>query len=152
VDALYVPLQTPGRRLGVIGVRPEPRDRFGEAGQRRLLESMVDQAAVALERTDLADAARRAHLETEAERLRTSLLTSLSHDMRTPLGAIQGAASALLSEGLGFATQRSVTHGDGTEESRRGPACGEPVDSPARDRRLGCTRNGRSWRMSSGSH
>jgi two-component system sensor histidine kinase KdpD len=120
-EALYVPLQTPGRRLGVIGIRPEPPDRFGDPGQRRLLESMVDQAAVALERSDLADAARRAHIDAEAERLRTSLLTSLSHDMRTPLGAIQGAASALLSEGpnaLRDSAQRELAE-TVLEESRR---------------------------------
>lgn len=109
--ARYLPLQTPERRLGVIGIRPEPVDRFADPGQRRLLESMVDQAAVALERSELADAAQRAHLEAEAERLRTSLLTSLSHDMRTPLGVIQGAASALLQDGaarLATAAQREL--------------------------------------------
>ena len=93
----YVPLDVQGHRMGVIGVRPDPVDRFGDPGQRQLLETMVGQAALALERTALADTARRAHLEAEAEKLRTSLLSSLSHDMRTPLGAIQGAASALLS-------------------------------------------------------
>jgi two-component system sensor histidine kinase KdpD len=96
-DALYLPLETAGGRLGVIGVRPEPADRFRDPGQRQLLEVMVGQAAVALERSRLADDAQQAHLEAETERLRTSLLSSLSHDMRTPLGAIQGAASALLS-------------------------------------------------------
>jgi two-component system sensor histidine kinase KdpD len=122
-EAFYLPLQTaiPGRRLGVIGVRPEPPDRFGDPAQRRLLESMIDQAAVALERSDLADAARRAHVEAEAERLRISLLTSLSHDMRTPLGVIQGAASTLLSEGpleLKLPAQRDLAESV-LEESRR---------------------------------
>ena len=96
-DALYLPLETAGGRLGVIGVRPEPADRFNDPGQRQLLDALVGQAALALERSRLADDAQRAHLEAETERLRTSLLSSLSHDMRTPLGAIQGAASALLS-------------------------------------------------------
>jgi two-component system sensor histidine kinase KdpD len=97
-DMLYLPLEAPGQRLGVVGVRPEPMTRFADPGQRQLLETMVGQAAVALERTELADATQRALLETEAERLRTSLLSSLSHDMRTPLGAIQGAASTLLAK------------------------------------------------------
>lgn len=96
-EMLYVPMDVSGHRLGVIGVRPDPADRFADPGQRQLLETIVGQAALALERTSLADAARRAHLEAEAEKLRTSLLSSLSHDMRTPLGAIQGAASTLLS-------------------------------------------------------
>ncbi|HEX5632498.1 MAG TPA: ATP-binding protein, partial [Gemmatimonadales bacterium] len=92
-------LATPGLRLGVVGVRPEPLSRFTDADQRHLLEAMIGQAAVALERTDIADHARRVHMLAEAERLRTSLLSSLSHDLRTPLGAIEGAASALLADG-----------------------------------------------------
>ena len=130
-DALYVPLQTPGRRLGVIGIHPEPSDRFADPGQRRLLESMVDQAAVALERSDLADAARRAHLEAEAERLRISLLTSLSHDMRTPLGVIQGAASTLLAEGLA-ALPESARPGHGGDHPGGIEADGQAGHEPAR--------------------
>ena len=118
-EALYVPLATPGLRLGVVGIRPEPLDRFTDAAQRHLLEAMVGQAAVALERTDMADEARRVHLAAEAERLRTALLSSLSHDLRTPLGAIEGAASALLA---GDATPEPVRRelaGTVLEEARR---------------------------------
>ena len=63
--------------------------------QRQLLESLLGQAAVALERTKLAEEKRLVHLEFEAEQLRTSLLSSLSHDLRTPLAGIEGAASSL---------------------------------------------------------
>ena len=94
----YIPLEASGHRLGVIGVRPDPPERMADPGQRQLLETIVGQAALALERTALANAARLAHLEAEAEKLRTSLLSSLSHDMRTPLAAIQGAASTLVSQ------------------------------------------------------
>jgi two-component system sensor histidine kinase KdpD len=97
-EMLYVPLSASGHRLGVIGVRPDPPERMADPGQRQLLETIVDQTALALERSALAGAARQAHLEAEAEKLRTSLLSSLSHDMRTPLAAIQGAASTLLSD------------------------------------------------------
>ena len=118
--ALYLPLEVPGHRLGVLGVRPEPVDRFNDPGQRQLLETMVGQAAVALERTALADAAREAHLEAEAERLRSSLLSSLSHDTRTPLAAIQGAASALLQGSPPLATPAQRELGETIlEESRR---------------------------------
>jgi two-component system sensor histidine kinase KdpD len=57
------------------------------------------QAALALERVVLAERAQQEQVEVEAERLRTALLSSLSHDMRTPLGAITGAASSLLADG-----------------------------------------------------
>lgn len=118
--AFYLPLEAPGHRLGVLGVRPEPVDRFSDPGQRQLLETMVGQAAAALERTALADAAREAHLEAEAERLRSSLLSSLSHDTRTPLAAIQGAASALLhgSTALTAPEQRDLAENI-LDESRR---------------------------------
>ena len=59
------------------------------------LEALLGQAAVALERTQLAEEKRLVHLEFEAEQLRTSLLSSLSHDLRTPLAGIEGAASSL---------------------------------------------------------
>ena len=94
-EALYVPLATPDRVLGVVGVRPEPLDRLSDPAQRQLLESLLGQAAVALERTKLAEEKRLVHLEFEAEQLRTSLLSSLSHDLRTPLAGIEGAASSL---------------------------------------------------------
>ena len=94
-DAVYVPLATPDRVLGVVGVRPEPLDRLSDPSQRQLLESLLGQAAVALERTKLAEEKRIVHLEFEAEQLRTSLLSSLSHDLRTPLAGIEGAASSL---------------------------------------------------------
>ena len=94
-DAVYVPLATPDRVLGVVGVRPEPVDRLSDPAQRQLLEALLGQAAVALERTKLAEEKRIVHLEFEAEQLRTSLLSSLSHDLRTPLAGIEGAASSL---------------------------------------------------------
>ncbi|MDX2192044.1 MAG: sensor histidine kinase KdpD [Gemmatimonadales bacterium] len=97
--ALYLPLATADRRLGVVGLRPEPADRFDDLAQRRLAGAMLDQVAIALERTALADEKRQVHLEYEAERLRSSLLGSLSHDLRTPLAAVEGAASALLTGG-----------------------------------------------------
>ncbi len=97
-DAVYVPLATPDRVLGVVGMRPEPPDRLADPSQRHLLESLLGQAAVALERTKLAEEKRVVHLEFEAEQLRTSLLSSLSHDLRTPLAGIEGAASSLAAD------------------------------------------------------
>jgi two-component system, OmpR family, sensor histidine kinase KdpD len=96
---LYLPLMASGRTLGVIGIRaPDPR-RFQDPIRRQLLETFSGQVAASLERVRLAGASQRAKLETEAERLRTALLSSLSHDLRTPLAGIEGAASSLLQDG-----------------------------------------------------
>jgi len=96
--ALYLPLVASERVVGVLGIRPEDDSRLEDPGQRRLLDTFADQVAGALERSRLADQSQRARVEVEAERLRTSLLSSLSHDLRTPLGAITGAASSLLAD------------------------------------------------------
>lgn len=64
-------------------------------GGRRLLDALLDQAAVAVERLSLASEMQTARVEAETERLRSSLLASLSHDLKTPLASIVGAATSL---------------------------------------------------------
>ncbi|HEV8639912.1 MAG TPA: DUF4118 domain-containing protein [Methylomirabilota bacterium] len=97
--AVYLPL--PGHRgpLGVVSVRPRQRDAFAAPEPLRQLETFVNQTALALERARLADEAQDARVRAEAERLRNSLLTSVSHDLRTPLAAITGAATTILDSG-----------------------------------------------------
>ncbi|HUL50815.1 MAG TPA: sensor histidine kinase KdpD [Gemmatimonadales bacterium] len=95
-QGLYIPLVAASGSIGVLGVRPSDPRRFQDPAVRQLLETFAGQAALALERAMLAEQAQREQVEIEAERLRTSLLSSLSHDLRTPLGAITGAASSLL--------------------------------------------------------
>lgn len=95
-EALVVPLRTPTQRLGVAVVRPNAPGRVIEASERGTVESLASWAAVVLERTMWAERHEQARVEVEAERLRTALLSSLSHDLRTPLGTIEGAASSLL--------------------------------------------------------
>jgi two-component system sensor histidine kinase KdpD len=95
-SALYVPLRGAQGRVGVLGVQPNDPRRFQDAEQRTLLDVFASQVASALERSRLADQAQQATLQVEAERLRSSLLSSVSHDLRTPLSVITGAASALL--------------------------------------------------------
>ncbi len=94
--AMYVPLVTSGRTVGVLGIQPADVRRLQEPVQRQLLEAFAGQVAVAVERTSLARRNQESKLAIEAERLRTSLLSSLSHDLRTPLASIQGAASTLV--------------------------------------------------------
>jgi two-component system sensor histidine kinase KdpD len=95
---LYLPLVTSGGTVAVAGVRADDPRRFQDPVRRQLLETFGGQVAASLERVRLAGASQRAKLETEAERLRTALLSSLSHDLRTPLAGIEGAASSLLDE------------------------------------------------------
>jgi two-component system sensor histidine kinase KdpD len=97
-SGLYVPLTASTGVIGVLGVRAADPTRFQDPTLLQLLETFAGQAALALERAQLAERAQKEEIEVEAERLRTSLLSSLSHDMRTPLGAITGAASSLLEE------------------------------------------------------
>lgn len=96
-DVLVVPLATSGRHLGVVAVRPGA-DRAPTRAEIATIEALADQAALAHERTVLAEQGSQARAEAEAERLRSSLLSSLSHDFRTPLATIEGAASGLLEE------------------------------------------------------
>ncbi len=97
-QGLYLPLVASAGIIGVLGLRPADAKRFQDPLVQRLLETFAGQAALALERAVLAERAQREQLEIEAERLRTSLLSSLSHDMRTPLGAITGAISSILED------------------------------------------------------
>ena len=65
--------------------------------ERRLLDSLNDQTALAIERAELAEQVDEAKVAAEADKLRVAMLTSLSHDLRTPLASILGAATTLLS-------------------------------------------------------
>jgi two-component system sensor histidine kinase KdpD len=79
----------------VLGISFEVPKRQLTEEQRRLLEALLDQVAVAIERTTLASAIEDARLLTETERLRAALLSSVSHDLRTPLVSIIGSATSL---------------------------------------------------------
>jgi len=96
--ALYLPLASSGRTVGILGLPLAGAADFRDPARRRLLESLAGQTAVAFERLALAERSRESEVEVEAERLRTALLSSLSHDMRTPLASIEGAASTLLQD------------------------------------------------------
>src|SRR5205823_7263331 len=63
--------------------------------QRRLLDALIDQGALAIERVHLVEDLVRAQRTAETDRLRSALLTSISHDLKTPLAAVLGAAGTL---------------------------------------------------------
>jgi two-component system sensor histidine kinase KdpD len=127
---LYLPLVALSGTMGVLGVRPTDAKRFQDPTVQRLLETFAGQAALALERAVLAERAQREQVEIEAERLRTSLLSSLSHDLRTPLGAITGAASSLLEQGsaLPEATRRDLLQAVLEESQRMNRLIGNLLD------------------------
>jgi two-component system sensor histidine kinase KdpD len=97
-NALFVPLRGSRGKLGVLAVSPSEPRRFFDPDQRQLLDTFASQLAGALERARLAQEAQRAQIETETERMRSSLLSSVSHDLRTPLAVVTGAASTLLED------------------------------------------------------
>ncbi|HEY9718823.1 MAG TPA: DUF4118 domain-containing protein, partial [Trichormus sp.] len=95
-DALYLPLLGAQKNIGVLVLRPSQQDRFMSAEQFRLLETIANQLALACERAQLSEQNEQARLQVKTEQLRSSLLSSVSHDLRTPLATISGAASSIL--------------------------------------------------------
>jgi len=91
---LFLPVSGRERRLAVLGIAYLD-DRPFSPIDRRLLDTLIDQVALALERTELQRDLEQSRVSSEAERLRTALLSSVSHDLRTPLVSIIGAASSL---------------------------------------------------------
>ncbi len=98
VEALYAPLLGGEGPVGALRVQPRVRERLLVPDQMLLLESFAHQIALALEVDRLQDGARKSELRAETERLRSSLLSSVSHDLRTPLAAILGSATSLLQD------------------------------------------------------
>ncbi len=96
---LFLPLRTGRGPVAVIGLDADRAGALLTPEQSRLLDALGDQAAVAVERVKLAEDLDRSRLLAETERLRAALLTSISHDLRTPLASILGAASSLDSFG-----------------------------------------------------
>lgn len=92
---LYLPLRTGRTAVGVVGLDDDREGPLLTPGQQRLLDALADQAAVAIERIQLVADVDRAKLAAEADRLRSALLTSISHDLKTPLASIMGAAGTL---------------------------------------------------------
>jgi two-component system sensor histidine kinase KdpD len=98
--SLYLPLTGPEGPVGVLAIRLQERtERLLTPDQRPLLEACAGQLALALQRSALSDQAQRILVQVEAERVRSSLLSSVSHDLRTPLAVIAGSASSLLESG-----------------------------------------------------
>jgi two-component system, OmpR family, sensor histidine kinase KdpD len=93
--ALYLPLKAPMRTRGVLAVKMEDERELDVPEQQRMLDAFAAQIALALERVHYVEIARDALVNMESERLRNSLLSAISHDLRTPLTTIVGFSSML---------------------------------------------------------
>ncbi|MCL2453147.1 MAG: sensor histidine kinase KdpD, partial [Alphaproteobacteria bacterium] len=99
---LFVPLRTGRGAIGVVGIDSDKPGLFLTPEESRLLDALCDQAALAIDRINLNLAIDKARLAAETDHLRAALLTSISHDLRTPLASIVGSASSLLTHGQDF--------------------------------------------------
>jgi two-component system sensor histidine kinase KdpD len=97
-NGLFLPLIGEKGPIGVLIVRPAQEGRLLDPNQMHLLELLSHQMALAITRALLAAEAQQAHVLAESERMRNAILSAVSHDLRTPLATITGAASSLLEE------------------------------------------------------
>jgi two-component system, OmpR family, sensor histidine kinase KdpD len=89
----FRPLQTSGQPIGIVGIQVLRGQTDIDVDP--LLDALVEQTALAIERLALREDLENARLHTETERLRSTLLASISHDLRNPLASIVGSASGL---------------------------------------------------------
>ena len=114
---MFVPLAG-AALIGVVGLQFADARRGNDPEVRRLIQAVEDQVAVAIERTRMAAAIEDMRIETEGERLRTALLNSLSHDLRTPLVSVIGALSGLNDDSVSPAGRRALVE-TGLDEAKR---------------------------------
>jgi two-component system, OmpR family, sensor histidine kinase KdpD len=107
---LFLPMHTGRGAIGVMGIDSDKPGPLLTPDQRRLLDALGDQGALAIERVRLVEEMDRVERAAETERLRSALLTSISHDLKTPLAAVLGAAGALrdLGDKLGDAEKADL--------------------------------------------
>jgi two-component system sensor histidine kinase KdpD len=92
---LFLPMRTGRGAVGVVGIDTDKPGPILTPDERRLLDALIDQATLAIERVHLVEDMEHVRRSVEAERLRSALLTSISHDLKTPLSAVLGAAGTL---------------------------------------------------------
>lgn len=93
---LYLPLKAPMRLRGVLALEMRNSDRLLIPEQRRLLDTFASLIAIAIERVHYVEVAQNTTVQIESERLRNSVLSAISHDLRTPLAGLIGLADTLL--------------------------------------------------------
>jgi two-component system, OmpR family, sensor histidine kinase KdpD len=107
---LFLPIRTGRGPIGVIGIDDDRTGPLLTPDARRLLDALVDQGALAIERVLLVEDMDRVKRTVESDRLRSALLTSISHDLKTPLASVLGAASTMrdLASGLSETEKRDL--------------------------------------------
>jgi two-component system sensor histidine kinase KdpD len=96
---LFLPMRTGQGLVGVIGLTAQSASGLYSPEERRLLDALLDQTALAVERSQLVERVDEAQVRAKADKLRVAILSSLSHDLRTPLASILGSATSLISSG-----------------------------------------------------
>lgn len=114
---MFVPLAG-AALIGVVGLQFKDARRGNDPEVRRLIQAVEDQVAVAIERTRMAADLEDLRVEAEGEKLRTALLNSLSHDLRTPLVSVIGALSGLDDDAVPAEGRRELV-ATGLDEARR---------------------------------
>lgn len=116
----FRPLTTASGTVGVVGFAPNDVEARLSEDAERFLAALVDQTAIAVERIQLGAKASEAAASAESERLRSALLSSISHDLRTPLASILGSVTSLkdLGDRLDAATRKDLLAAI-EEETRR---------------------------------
>ena len=92
---LFLPMRTGRGSIGIMGIDSDKPGPLLTPDQRRLLDALRDQGALAIERVRLVEEMDRVERTAETERLRSALLTSISHDLKTPLASVLGSAGTL---------------------------------------------------------
>jgi two-component system sensor histidine kinase KdpD len=92
---LFLPMRTGRGAVGVVGIDSDKAGSMLTPDDRRLLDALIDQGALSIERVRLVEDMDRVQRTVETDRLRTALLTSISHDLKTPLAAVLGSAGTL---------------------------------------------------------
>ncbi len=113
---LYLPLKAPMRTRGVLAIEPASLSQIFLPEQRQLLDTFAAQIGLALERVHYVEVARDALINMESERLRNSLLSAISHDLRTPLTSILGISGILKAQAD---TEAQTKHSSGFDENQK---------------------------------
>lgn len=118
--AVYFPIRNDDKTLGVLALLPVNLRRVFLPEQQKLLDTFLRQIGQAVARIRFSEQARSTQLQMEAERLRNSLLSAISHDLRTPLATIIGSASALVQDHGQLKAQDRLDLGQGiVDEAER---------------------------------
>jgi two-component system sensor histidine kinase KdpD len=117
---LFLPMRTGRGAIGVVGIDSDKPGPLLTPDERRLLDALADQGALAIERVHLVEDMDRVKRTVETERLRSALLTSISHDLKTPLAAVLGAAETMRNFGRSLDdAQKAELLGTIVDESER---------------------------------